>query len=160
METLEKQTLRFFQSPTLKWTLEPEIPAEVPSLPNKRMSPKKIQLNKTTRNLTIMSQMLKCVTQNLAKDGSMTSEYVRPVLDAMNQVVNNISETLTAKITSKRKQETNDKAEDSDSSDEEEGADLADMDINEMSQEMMLGGEQESETIEAAVNECTCVKTL
>ena len=35
MDTLEMQTLRFFRSPTLKWTLEPEIPAEVPALPNK-----------------------------------------------------------------------------------------------------------------------------
>ena len=86
-----------------------------------------------------MSRMLKCANQNLAKDGSMTSKYVRPVLDAMNQVMNDASEALKARSTGKKKQETNDKAEDSDSSDEEEGADLADMDINELSQEMILG---------------------
>ena len=34
------------------------------------------------------------------------------------------------------------------------------MDINELKQEMMLDGEQESEIVEAAVNKCTCVKTL
>ena len=89
-----------------------------------------------------MTQVLGCANQNLAKDGSMTSEYVRPVLDGMNQVVNDTSEALTARSTGKRKRETNDKAEDSDSSDEEEGANLADMDITELSQEMMLGGEQ------------------
>ena len=82
----------------------------------------------------------------------MTSEYVRPVLDAMNQVVNDASEALKARSTGKRKQETNDKAEDSDSSDEEVGADFADLDINELKQEMMLDGEQESEIVEAAVN--------
>ena len=125
-----------------KCTLEPEIPEEVPPLPNERKSPKKIQLDKTKRNLTIMTQVLGCANQNLAKDGSMTSKYVRPVLDAMNQVMNDASEALTARSTGKRKRETNDKAEDSDSSDEEEGANLADMDITELSQEMMLGGEQ------------------
>ena len=55
--------------------------------------------------------MLKCATQNLAKDGSMTSEHVGTVLDAMSQVVNDASEALRTKSTGKRKQEGEEEVE-------------------------------------------------
>ena len=86
-----------------------------------------------------MTRILKCANKNLAKDGSIPSKYVRPVLDAMNQVVTNASEAL-AKGLGKRKREGNDKGHESDSSDEEESSDLAEMGINELSQEMLGEG--------------------
>ena len=144
----------------MKWTLEAEIPAEVPALPNERMSPKKIQLNKTTRNLKLMSRMLKCATQNLAEDGSMTSKHVGTMLDAMSQVVNNASEALRPKSTGKRKREGEDAADSPESSDEEEDERFANMNMNELKQEMTMGGRQDSESVGPEVNKCTCLTTL
>ena len=50
MSAFETRTLHFFESPNLKWTLEPEIPPAAPALLNDRVSPKKIQLNKKHAN--------------------------------------------------------------------------------------------------------------
>ena len=104
--------------------------------------------------------MLKCATQNLAKDGSMTSEHVGTVLYAMNQVVNNASEALRPKSTGKRKREGEEAVDYPESSDEEEDKRFANMDINELKKEMIKGGRQESETVEPKVNKCTCATTL
>ena len=104
--------------------------------------------------------MLKCATQNVAKDGSMTSKHVEPLLYGMNQVVNDASEALRAKSTGKRKQEGEEAADCSESSDEEEDERFANMNINELKQEMIKGGRQDSETVEPEVNKCTCLKTL
>ena len=48
----------------------------------------------------------------------------------------------------------------SESSDEEEDERFANMNINELKQEMIKGGRQDSETVEPEVNKCMCLTTL
>ena len=86
--------------------------------------------------------MIKCANQKLAKDGSMTNKHVRALLDATNQVVNDASNALNVRNTGKRKRENNEEVECSDYSDEDADAEFADMDINELKEEMMLDSEQ------------------
>ena len=119
-----------------------------------------IQLNKTTRNLTIMSRMLKCASQNIAKDGSMTSEHVGTMMDAMSQVINDVSEALRPKSTGKRKRDGEEAVDCPESSDEEEDERFANMNMNELKQEMTMDGRQDSESVEPEVNKCTCLATL
>ena len=137
----EKEALKFFAKRTFKWTLEPEIPEHVPPLPSKGKSPNQVQRNKSKRNLTIMKRMIECANQKLAKDGSMTKEDVRALLDATSQIVNDTSKALKGRNTGKRKQDNNDKAESSEHLDVNGGAEFADMDINELKDNMVLDSE-------------------
>ena len=42
MVAFDNEALRFFAKPAFKWTLEPEIPEDVPLLPTKQKTPKQI----------------------------------------------------------------------------------------------------------------------